>query len=146
MPFTFKLSKRLALTKAVTIGVLATGAFAAGCELPLNAVDPSGSDVAQILVVPASITLEPTQAQQFQACGRTQAGDSVAGRSGRGGGAVPVERVADRGGGGDGAADDEVHADVGFAGPGEWDLHVDGDSARCGGPHNDFGGDLGHGE
>src|SRR5437016_633516 len=77
MPFTFKLSQRLARMKLP----LATAAAAfAACELPVRVTDPTppNSPVVQIVSSPDSVTLDPDQTQQFVAYGRTQAGDSVA--------------------------------------------------------------------
>src|SRR2546428_760184 len=80
MPFTFKLSKRLALMKASLVP--AAAAVLAACQLqdrrgttgpPL----PSNS-VVQVVIVPDTVTLEPSQALQFLAYGRTEAGDSTA--------------------------------------------------------------------
>jgi len=77
MPFTFKLSQRLARMKLPL--AIAAAAFAA-CELPVRVTDPTppNSPVAQVVIVPDTVTLNPYQTQQFLAYGRTQAGDSVA--------------------------------------------------------------------
>src|SRR6266581_986909 len=77
MPFTFKLSQRLARMKLPL--AIAAAAFAA-CELPVRVTDPTppNSPVVQIVSSPDSFTLDPDQTQQFVAYGRTQAGDSVA--------------------------------------------------------------------
>jgi len=78
MPFTFKLSMRLALIRAALVPV-AAAAFVA-CELPGRRVtdpNPPNNDVVQVFTSPASITLDPYETQQFLAFGRTQAGDSV---------------------------------------------------------------------
>src|SRR3989440_393283 len=77
MPFTFKLSQRLARMKLPL--AIAAAAFAA-CELPVRATDPTppNSPVVQIVSSPDTVTLDPDQTQQFVAYGRTQAGDSVA--------------------------------------------------------------------
>jgi len=76
MPFTFKLSKRLALLKAS----LAAAAVLAACERPLQIIDPTPptSSVARVVVTPDTAILDPYQTRQFLAYGRTQAGDSVA--------------------------------------------------------------------
>ena len=54
----------------------------AACERPLSLTQPSqpppGDPVVQVVTSPTSVTLDPYQTQQFQAYGRTQAGDSVA--------------------------------------------------------------------
>src|SRR5438093_3089253 len=77
MPFTFKLSQRLARMKLPL--AIAAAAFAA-CELPVRATDPTppNSPVVQIVSSPDTVTLDPYQTQQFLAYARTQAGDSVA--------------------------------------------------------------------
>src|SRR2546425_4258401 len=77
MPFTFKLSQRLARMKLPL--AIAAAAFAA-CELPVRVTDPPppNSPVVQIVSSPDTVTLDPDQTQQFVAYGRTQAGDSVA--------------------------------------------------------------------
>src|ERR1041385_8029407 len=77
MPFTFKLSQRLARMKLPL--AIAAAAFAA-CELPVRVTDPTppNSPVVQIVSFPDTVTLDPDQTQQFVAYGRTQAGDSVA--------------------------------------------------------------------
>src|SRR5216117_3911013 len=77
MPFTFKLSVRLARMKLPL--AIAAAAFAA-CELPVRVTDPTppNSPVVQIVSSPDTVTLDPDQTQQFVAYGRTQAGDSVA--------------------------------------------------------------------
>src|SRR5437667_177682 len=77
MPFTFKLSQRLARMKLPL--AIAAAAFAA-CGLPVRVPDPTppNSPVVQIVSSPDSVTLDPDQTQQFVAYGRTQAGDSVA--------------------------------------------------------------------
>ena len=78
MPFTFKLSKRLALIKASL--ALAAGMLAVACERPVQVTGPTqpSSPVVQIVVSPDTVTLDPYQSRQFLAYGRTQAGDSVA--------------------------------------------------------------------
>src|SRR5216110_3392941 len=77
MPFTFKLSQRLARMKLPL--AIAAAAFAA-CELPVRVTDPNppNSPVVQIVSSPDTVTLDPDQTQQFVAYVRTQAGDSVA--------------------------------------------------------------------
>src|SRR5436190_1302729 len=77
MPFTFKLSVRLARMKLPL--AIAAAAFAA-CELPVRVTDPNppNSPVVQIVAAPDTDTLDPDQTQQFGAYGRAQAGDSVA--------------------------------------------------------------------
>ena len=78
MPFTFKLSKRLALIKASL--ALAAALLAVACERMVHVTGPNqpSSPVVQIVVSPDTVTLDPYQSRQFLAYGRTQAGDSVA--------------------------------------------------------------------
>ena len=77
MPFTFKISVRLALMKASS--ALALALVCTGCELPGRRVtDPNPPNVVQVVTSPVVVTLDPYQSQQFLAFGRTQAGDSVA--------------------------------------------------------------------
>src|SRR3989442_1032265 len=80
MPFTFKLSKRLALMKASLVP--AAAAVLAACQLQdrrgiTGPTLPSNS-VVQVVTSPDTVTLEPSVTQQFRAYGRTEAGDSVA--------------------------------------------------------------------
>src|SRR3989475_12271978 len=80
MPFTFKLSKRLALMKASLVP--AAAAVLTTCQLQdrrgiTGPTLPSNS-VAQVVHIPDAVPLEPSLTQQFRAYGRTQAGDSVA--------------------------------------------------------------------
>src|SRR5437899_3667044 len=76
MPFTFKLSVRLARIEPL----LLVAAARAACQLPLRSTAPTPptSPVVQLVIVPDTVTLNPYQTQQFVAYGRTQAGDSVA--------------------------------------------------------------------
>src|SRR5437879_13735796 len=76
MPFTFKLSVRLARMKPL----LFVAAALAACELPVRSTAPTppNSAVVQVVIVPDSVTLNPYETRQFVAYGRTQAGDSVA--------------------------------------------------------------------
>src|SRR5690349_17849694 len=77
MPFTFKLSKRLArIKRSLLIGAAALAA----CEKPIQITSPTSpnSSVVQVVVAPDTVTLNPYQTQRFLAYGRTQAGDSVA--------------------------------------------------------------------
>src|SRR2546426_365657 len=80
MPFTFKVSKRVALMKASLVP--AAAAVLATCQLQdrRGITDPTlpSSSVVQVVVPPDTVTLEPQQTLQFRAHGRTQAGDSVA--------------------------------------------------------------------
>src|SRR5437867_567085 len=76
MPFTFKLSKRLALSKTA---VALPAALLAACEKPLRLTSPTPpGPVVQVVTSPDSVILDPYQTQQFVAYGRTQAGESVA--------------------------------------------------------------------
>src|SRR2546430_3263891 len=77
MPFTFKLSVRLARR---TLPLVIAAATFAACELPVRSTAPThrNSPVVQIVSSPDTVTLDPDQTQQFVAYGRTQAGDSVA--------------------------------------------------------------------
>src|SRR5256885_2400966 len=74
MPFTYKLSQRLARMKRVLL--LVTPAVTA-CERPVASVS-GPAPVVQVVVSPASVTLLPSQSQQFTAFGRTATDDSVA--------------------------------------------------------------------
>jgi uncharacterized protein YjdB len=75
MTFTHALSRRWALLRnAATVAALA---FVASCDL-FSPIDTSGLDVAQVVVVPGSTTIEPEQNYQFAGYGRTKTGDSVA--------------------------------------------------------------------
>src|SRR3989441_11256402 len=80
MPFTFKLSKRLALMKASLVPAAAVAL--ATCQLQdrrgITGPTLPSSSVLQVVVAPDTATLEPAQIKQFAAYGRTQAGDSVA--------------------------------------------------------------------
>src|SRR5437867_1694235 len=80
MPFTFKLSKRLALMKASLVPAAAT--VLAACQLQdrRGITDPTlpSNSVVQVVTVPDTVTLEPSQPLQFRAYGRTATGDSIA--------------------------------------------------------------------
>ncbi|HEX9218364.1 MAG TPA: Ig-like domain-containing protein [Gemmatimonadales bacterium] len=76
MPFTFKLSKRLALMKA---SLAAAAAALAACKpIPTTAPQVPSTSVVQVVTAPDTLTLNPYETRQFVAYGRTQAGDSVA--------------------------------------------------------------------
>src|SRR2546426_1035516 len=81
MPFTSKLSKRLALMKAwlplAAATALAGSALLVACELVPHPTGPTSGAVVQIVVRPDSVALDPQQTQPFRAFGRTAAGDSV---------------------------------------------------------------------
>src|SRR2546426_6668298 len=47
------------------------------CKLAPHLTGPNSGQLAQIVVSPDSVALDPQQTQQFQAFGRTAAGDSV---------------------------------------------------------------------
>src|SRR5436190_336760 len=76
MPFTFKLSQRLARMKLPL--AIAAAAFAA-CELPVRVTDPTppNSPVVQIVSTPDTVTLDPDPTQQFAVYGKRKNGDSV---------------------------------------------------------------------
>src|SRR5438445_719262 len=80
MPFTFKLSKRLALMKASLVP--AAAAVLTTCQLQdrrgITGPTLPSSSVVQVVTPPDTVTLEPSVTQQFRAYGRTEAGDSVA--------------------------------------------------------------------
>ena len=72
MPFTFKISVRLAIAHASLL------AAATACELPAKrGTGPTPPNVVQVVTSPESVTLDPDQQRQFFAFGRTDAGDSV---------------------------------------------------------------------
>ncbi len=79
MPFTFKLSKRLALMKASLVP--AAAALFVACQLQdrrgITGPTLPGSPMVQVVTSPDTVTLEPSQLLQFRAYGRTEAGDSV---------------------------------------------------------------------
>ena len=77
MTFTYKLARRLARLKgwtAIVATVVAATIF--GCELPVRTTD-TGSTIAQLLVSPKNVSLQPNQAQDFLAVGFTATGDSA---------------------------------------------------------------------
>ena len=49
----------------------------AGCQFGRHPTDPGSTQIARIVVSPASVTLDPQQTQGFHAVGYTAAGDSV---------------------------------------------------------------------
>src|SRR5882724_6708918 len=75
MPFTFKLSVRLARMKAWPV-VLAAAVLTA-CDVQRNPGTGVENPVTQVFVSPDSFTLDPFESHQFRVFGRTQAGDSV---------------------------------------------------------------------
>jgi len=78
MPFTFKLSQRLALMKA-PLALAAAAAVLVACDLTKPTGPPSPPNlIVQLVSSPDTVTLIPYQTRQFRAFGRTQHGDSVA--------------------------------------------------------------------
>src|SRR2546430_17443925 len=75
MPFTFKLSQRLARMRCAVL-LLATAALAA-CEKPTGLTDPAGT-LSQLLVAPKVLTLRPNQTADFMAVGLTNTRDTAA--------------------------------------------------------------------
>ena len=78
MPFTFKLSKRLARIKGASLLLPVAALVVASCDLRQRG-SGTGVDAAatQVFVSPESLILDPLQSYQFHVFGRTQAGDSV---------------------------------------------------------------------
>src|SRR5256885_10159887 len=72
MPFTFKLSQRLARMRCAVL-LLATAALAA-CEKPTGLTEPAGT-LSQLLVAPKVLTLRPNQTADFMAVGLTKTRD-----------------------------------------------------------------------
>src|SRR5258708_72974 len=78
MPFTFKLSKRLARIKAAWLLLPIAALVIASCDLrPRGSGTGVDGAVTQVFVSPDSLILDPLQSYQFHVFGRTQAGDSV---------------------------------------------------------------------
>jgi len=78
MPFTFKLSQRLARMRCALL-LFSTAALAA-CEKPAASISgPTnpGARVVKLIVSPELITLLSSQSMQFAALGLTEAGDTV---------------------------------------------------------------------
>src|SRR2546430_15300295 len=75
MPFTFKLSQRLARMRCAVL-LLATAALAA-CEKPTGLTDPAGT-LSQLLVAPKVLTLRPNQTADFMAVRPTNTRDTPA--------------------------------------------------------------------
>src|SRR5256885_12295730 len=75
MPFTFKLSQRLARIRSAAL-LLATAALAA-CEKPIGLTDPAGT-LSRLVVSPKVLTLRPNQTADFMAVGLTSTGDTAA--------------------------------------------------------------------
>ena len=77
MTFTYKLARRLARLKGRTaIGAMIAVAAIFSCELPVRTTD-TGSTIAQLVVTPKNVTLQPNQVQDFMAVGFTGAGDTA---------------------------------------------------------------------
>src|SRR2546428_7618553 len=80
MPFTFKLSKRLALMKASLVP--AAAAVLAACQLQdrrgITGPTLTSNSVEQVVTLPDTVTLELSPALPFRAYGRTATGDSTA--------------------------------------------------------------------
>src|SRR5256885_1324320 len=79
MPFTFKLSQRLARMRCAVL-LLSSAVFTTACEKPAASVSgpaQPGTQVVKVVVSPDVVTLLPSHSQQFTAFGRTPAGDSV---------------------------------------------------------------------
>ena len=81
MPFTFKLSQRLARMRGRVCVAMAPALAAclavSACERFGPAPTGPGPQLAQIVVLPESLTVAPAQLVQFVAYGRTSAGDST---------------------------------------------------------------------
>jgi len=81
MPFTFKLSQRLARMRGRVCAAMAPALAAclavSACERFGPAPTGPGPQLAQIVVLPESLTVAPAQLVQFVAYGRTSAGDST---------------------------------------------------------------------
>jgi len=76
MPFTFKLSQRLARMRSRAVFV--TLAVLAGCEKPIAvATDPGGASASQLVLSPRTVTLYPNQTVDLTAVGLTSAGDTA---------------------------------------------------------------------
>jgi len=77
MTFKHKLASRLARLKDLTAWAAAlTVAFVFACEKPIAVTGP-GSNIAQLVVSPKNVTLQPNQTQDFLAVGLTATGDSA---------------------------------------------------------------------
>jgi len=77
MTFMHKLASRLARLKALTAWAAAlTVAFVFACEKPVALTGP-GSNIAQFVVSPKNVTLQPNQTEDFVAVGLTATGDSA---------------------------------------------------------------------
>ncbi len=77
MPFTFKLSQRLARMRLAALTIPAAAAVLTACDMQRNPGTGVDDPVTQVIVSPDSLMLDPLQSYQFHVFGRTQAGDSV---------------------------------------------------------------------
>src|SRR6266545_2499188 len=77
MPFTFKLSQRLARMRLAALTFPAAAAVLTACDMQRNPGTGVDDPVTQVIVSPDSLMLDPLQSYQFHVFGRTQAGDSV---------------------------------------------------------------------
>jgi uncharacterized protein YjdB len=77
MPFTFKLSQRLARIRVAAVVIPAAAAVLTACDVRRNPGTGVDNPVAQVIVSPDTLTLDPFESYQFRVFGRTQAGDSV---------------------------------------------------------------------
>jgi uncharacterized protein YjdB len=80
MPFTFKLSQRLARMRpqgfvAPAVALAIAAAFA--CELPSTAPEPGASAASRLAVSPKVLTLQPNQTVDLMVVGFTSAGDTA---------------------------------------------------------------------
>ena len=74
MPFTFKLSQRLARMRCTAL--VLTAAALAACEIPAKLTD-TGTPVSQLVVSPRTVTLRTNQMVSFVAVALTATGDTV---------------------------------------------------------------------
>ena len=74
MPFTFKLSQRLARMRSIAL--LATAAALVACEKPLPLAAPTGT-LARLVVSPKLLTVRQSQSADFAAVGLTNDGDTA---------------------------------------------------------------------
>ncbi len=75
MPFTFKLSQRLARMRCVAL--LLSAAALAACERPLAISDPGTSASSRLVLSPKVLTLHQNQSADFTAVGLTSGGDTA---------------------------------------------------------------------
>src|SRR5204862_8049363 len=77
MPFTFKLSKRLALIKAASLLLPVAALVIASCDIRPRSSTGIDNPAAQIVVYPDRLTLDPQQSFQLRVFRRTQLAASV---------------------------------------------------------------------